>query len=307
MAQVGHMRVPDPLKRGDLVAVVAPSSGVPRNELFQGLAWLGGRYRLLARSSLLSRHGYLAGDDSRRTRELAEAMENPDVKAIFAARGGYGAMRIAEDLPWAAFARSPKWIVGFSDITVLHERASGAGVCSLHGPNVTGLFRTSPAERAALTSLLERHEAPAWTGLEIVHAGSSEAVSGLVAGGNLAMLYALGASGARLVPEGSVLFLEDVTERPYRIDRILTALRSSGALGRASAVVLGEMTECEPGPDGVTADEVLRERTAGLGVLVVRGAPFGHGSRNSPLPLGFSARITRVGDRASLTFAPPTS
>lgn len=301
------MRVPDSLKPGDLVAVVAPSSGVPRNELFQGLAWLGGRYRLRARSSLLSRRGYLAGDDARRSHELAEAMVDPDVKAIFAARGGYGAMRIVDDLPWAGFAKSPKWLVGFSDITVLHARAAEAHVCSLHGPNVTGLFRTSPAERAALTSLLERNVAPAWQGLEAMHEGPRASVSGTVSGGNLAMLYALAASGARLVPEGSVLFLEDVTERPYRIDRMLTALRACGALARASAVVLGDMTECEPGPDGVTADEVLRERLAGLGVPVLRGAPFGHGARNAPLPLGFSARLTWPGTTATLTFSAPSS
>jgi muramoyltetrapeptide carboxypeptidase len=119
------------------------------------------------------------------------------------------------------------------------------------------------------------------------------------------MLYALAASGARLVPEGSVLFLEDVTERPYRIDRMLTALRASGALGRASAVVLGDMTECDPGPDGVTADEVLRERTEGLGVPVLRGAPFGHGSNNAPLPLGFSASLSCSREGASISFTAP--
>ena len=299
------MRAPDSLKPGDLVAVVAPSSGVPRNELFQGLAWLGGRYRIRARSSLLARAGYLAGDDARRAHELAEAMVDPDVKAIFAARGGYGAMRIVEELPWDAFAKSPKWLVGFSDITVLHERAAAVDVCSLHGPNVTGLFRTSPAERAALTRLLERNDAPAWRGLEAVHEGTKTSVTGLATGGNLAMLYALAASGARLVPEGSVLFLEDVTERPYRIDRMLTALRASGALGRASAIVLGDMTECDPGPDGVTADEVLRERTAGLGTPVLRGAPFGHGVRNAPLPLGFFAHLTWTREGASVAFSAP--
>ena len=285
--------VPPKLASGSRVAVVAPASGFPRDELFRGLAWLGGRYHLSARTDLLLRQGYLAGDDARREHELSSAMLDPDVAAIFCARGGYGLTRIVDRLPWDAFAKSPKWIVGFSDVTALHLEAQRRGIASVHGPNVTGLGRTSPSERASLLAILERHVGPAFADLRVLHPGPS--AKGSLVGGNLTLLGAEAAAGALSVPEGAVLFLEDVTERPYRIDRTLTALLRGGHLARAAAVVFGGFTECVPGPDGVTIEEVLRERTAGLGVLCLAGLPVGHDERNMPIPMGFCASASRDG------------
>src|ERR1700689_1404941 len=115
--------VPPALAPGDVLAVVAPSSPFPRDELWRGLAWLRTRYRLSIGAGVLARDGYLAGSDGRRAEELTRALVDPQVKAVVAARGGYGAMRIVEALPWHALARSPKWIVGFSDVTALHAMA----------------------------------------------------------------------------------------------------------------------------------------------------------------------------------------
>ena len=261
----------------------------------RGLACVRTRYRLRLSSSILSRHGYLAGTDERRSTELARAMTDPDVGAIFCARGGYGAMRLLDALPWDAFAARPKWLVGFSDITALHVVANGRGIPTVHGPNVTGLGRSiTPYERAALLDAIEgRVRAASWTGLSVLHAGRSTAstAAGVLYGGNLALVEAM-ASAARLaVPEGAVLVLEDVTERPYRIDRMLTALRLGGHLERASAIVFGGFTQCEPGPDGVTYDTVLAERTADLGIPVLAGAPFGHGRPNDAFVLGATVRV----------------
>ncbi|HQY64621.1 MAG TPA: LD-carboxypeptidase [Polyangiaceae bacterium] len=284
------VRLPEPLRPGDLVAVVAPSSPAPRGELLAGLAWLAQRYRVRVRADVLSREGYLAGSDARRAAELASALVDPEVRAVFCARGGYGLTRVLEGLPWAAFERSPRWLVGFSDITALHLEAQRRGVVSLHAANVTGLGRATPLERARLMALLERGAGEVWSDLESVHAPSGVArARGPAVGGNLTMLATQAAAGRLALPSGAVLFLEDVTERPYRLDRMLTSLRASGALSGLSAVVLGDFTECAPGPDGVTVEAVLAERTAALGVPVVAGAPFGHGTRNRPIPLGFTA------------------
>lgn len=294
--------MPPKLRPGDRVAVVAPSSGFPREELFRGLAWLGGRYALTMRSDILERHGYLAGDDTRRATEMAQAMRDPHVSAIVCARGGYGLTRILDGLPWEDFARSPKWIVGFSDVTALHLEAQRRGLVSVHGPNVTGLSRATPAERAQLLSILERHQAPSFAGLEVMHRGQERTVTGPVVGGNLTLVETEAASGKLRLPEGAILFLEDVTERPYRVDRMLTSLTRAGHLARAGAIVFGDFTECPPGPDGVTVEDVLRERTAGLGVLVLAGMSAGHGARNMPIPLGFSASASPGG---TLVFTPP--
>jgi len=282
--------VPARLRPGSLVAVVAPASPFDREELFRGLAWLRTRYRLRLSSRILARSGYLAGDDAHRAAELARAMVEPEVEAIVCARGGYGAMRLLDALPWEAFAAQPKWIAGFSDITALHLEATNRGVCSLHAMNVTGLGRSIRAsERLSLLDALEGGAMAAWEGLESVHAGPP--ARGPVVGGNLALVVAMAAAGRFVVPEGAIIALEDVTERPYRIDRMLTSLRLGRHFARASAVVFGGFTQCEAGADGVTAEEVLRDRTAGLGIPVVSGAPFGHGSPNRAFVMGGAASL----------------
>ena len=289
-----EFRAPPPLGPGSLVAVVAPASPFDREELFRGLAWLGTRYRLRLSSRILTRSGYLAGDDARRAAELARAMLDPAVEAIVCARGGYGAMRILDALPWEAFASRPKWLAGFSDITALHVEAQARGVCSLHAMNVTGLGRSIRAlERLAFVDALEGRPAAPWSSLEIVHGCGSErpTARGPIVGGNLALVVAMAAAGRLVVPEGAIVLLEDVTERPYRVDRMLTSLRLGGYFTRASAIVFGGFTQCEPGSDGVTVTEVLRERTADLAIPVLAGAPFGHGSPNQAVVLGAIATI----------------
>lgn len=291
---------PQPLRPGALVAVVAPASPFEPSELFRGLAWLRARYRLKLAPGILSRSGYTAGDDARRSAELAAAMIDPDVDAIVCARGGYGAMRIVDDLPWEAFGRRPKWIAGFSDITTLHVMAAARGVRTLHAPNVTGLGRTiTAAERLSLLDGLEGRPSEPWTDLTIFHEGRHALVRGPLAGGNLSLLAAMAAANRSVVPDGAILAIEDVTERPYRIDRMLTSLRLGGHLARVAAIVIGGFTQCDPGPDGVTALAVLRDVTAALGVPVVANAPFGHGAPNRTFVLGATAEL----DGSTLRFA----
>jgi muramoyltetrapeptide carboxypeptidase len=282
---------PPTLAPGDVVAVVAPSSPFPHGELWRGLAWLRQRYRLRMGAGVLSRDGYLAGSDHRRAEELADAMGDPAVKAIVAARGGYGALRIVASLPWGELARRPKWLVGFSDVTALHAEAWRARIASVHGPNVTGLGRdASPSSRAAWLACLERpHAARRWSGLRLVHGPG--AARGPIVGGNLSLLASLAASGRLSVPEGAVLALEDVTEAPYRVDRMLTALLLGGHLQRASALVFGGFDRCPAGADARTVEEVLAERTASLRVPVLAGAPFGHGAHNEAFVLGSPVRV----------------
>lgn len=284
---------PPSLRHGSLVAVCAPASPFDRDELFRGLAWLRTRYRLRLSSSILARTGYTAGDDARRSAELAAAMVDPEVEAIVCARGGYGAMRIIDDLPWRAFVARPKWLVGFSDVTALHVIANSGGVCSLHAPNVTGLGRPITAsERASLVHALEGLPIAPWTELQPVHRGPEGiAARGPLVGGNLALLVAMAAGNRVELPKGAILAIEDVTERPYRIDRMLTSLRLGGHLSELSAIVLGGFTQCDAGPDGVTALEVLERCTAGLGIPVVASAPFGHGAPNRAFVLGAAATL----------------
>ncbi len=292
------MIFPEALKPGDRVRVVAPSSGFPAKEFLSGLAWLHGRYRLEFQPNILARDAYLAGNDERRLDELSRAFRDDRVKAIVCARGGYGATRIAHLLPWDEFKQRPKWIVGFSDVTALHLLAQEHGVASVHGANVTGLGgrRATPWLRHTWMRALEQPLATAEWSLNVLHPGSAK---GVLVGGNLALVHAQAAAGMLHVPKGAVVALEDVTEKPYRIDRMLTSLLVGGAFAHASAIVFGEFTECGPGPDGRTVDSVLSERTATLGIPVFSGAPFGHGVRNDSFALG---RTVEISDRGTLRF-----
>jgi len=286
------------LRPGDVIAVVAPASPFEHVLAWTGLGWLAGRYRVRFTRGIFAREGYLAGSDERRRAELVSALTAPDVRAILAVRGGYGASRFVHALDWAALASSPRWIVGFSDITALHVEAARVGVASIHGPHLTAVGRGDARARAALVAALEdpgaRRE---YRGLAVVRSG---AAAGPLFGGNLTLLHACAAAGRLHVPEGCVLLLEDVTERPYRVDRMLATLAVGGHLERAAAIVLGDFTQCDPGPDRVTVDQVLREALAGLGVPVVSGLPVGHGQRNDPVVLGGMARVEAAGTEGKL-------
>ncbi|HTJ82602.1 MAG TPA: LD-carboxypeptidase, partial [Polyangiaceae bacterium] len=276
---------PPALSPGARVHVVAPSSPFEAVLAWRGLGFLARRYRLrFEREGLFVRRGYLAGDDARRKAELEAALADPDVRAIVAARGGYGASRFVHEIAWETLRARPKWIVGFSDITALHVEAARVGVASIHGCHVTSLGRSDARAHAGIVDVLEAPAAERrFTGLATLCPGRAE---GRLFGGNLTLLHACAAAGRLFVPEGAVVFLEDVTERPYRIDRMLTTLLVGGHFERASAVVLGEFTDCPPGPDRVRVEDVLRERLALLGIPVVSGLPCGHGRVNEPLVLG---------------------
>lgn len=283
------MIVPPPLRPGSRIQIVAPSSPFDRDQALQGIAWLSSRYEVAWDESLFSRHGFLAGSDDRRRDELARAFEDRSIGAIVATRGGYGLSRIAHELPWDALLASPKWIVGFSDITALHLEAAARGLASMHAPMVCALGRGSDADRARFVELLEHPLAERrFDGLVTIHPGAAE---GPLFGGNLCLLHAAAASNRLRVPEGAIVLLEDVGERPYRVDRMLTNLLVGGHFEKVAGIVLGDFTDCDPGPDGVTVEEVLRERLERLGLPVATGLPVGHGKRNEGVVLGARARL----------------
>jgi muramoyltetrapeptide carboxypeptidase len=167
-----------------------------------------------------------------------------------------------------------------------------AGVRSVHGAMPLALGRRGGDDE--LLAVLEGAPPPAWTGLVTWTAGAD--VTGLALGGNLALLAALEGTPHRIVLADRVLFLEDVGEPPYRVDRMLTTLRSAGSLDGLRAVVLGEFTRCDPRDDGVTVESVLRERLGTLGVPVLAGAPFGHGAHHRPWVQGGAVTVRAGGE-----------
>jgi muramoyltetrapeptide carboxypeptidase len=286
MAQV---IVPPALRPGDRVRVVAPSGPFDRALVLRGLGWLRERYDVRFGPGVFARSGYLAGTDDRRARELGDALDDPATRAVVATRGGYGLTRIAHALDLHGLRDAPKWIVGFSDVTALHAEAQRVGVASLHAQNLAGLGRGDARGRAAWLEALEHPSSPrTFSGLTVWRGGTAE---GPLAGGNLTVLFSCAAAGRLRLPQGCVLFLEDIGEAPYRVDRMLSALMAAGALDGVAGCILGDFTDAPPGRYGVPIDEVLRERLLQLRIPLLAGFPAGHGMRNEPLHLGLLARV----------------
>ncbi len=282
------MEFPKPAKPGDVVSVVAPSGPFDVEAFEQGAARLTDFDLRIADGLQLRRKGFFAGSDEARLLELQESLDDPDVRAIFVARGGYGLGRILPHLDWSGFVRSPKWVVGFSDTTCLHAALNQTGFGSIHGPHLTGLGRAEPALLERLRALLMGHTSSTYTELLTLAEGQAE---GPLCGGNLTVLFCEAVAGRLKLPEGGILLLEDVTETSYRVDRMLTALHQGGHFATLSGLVFGDFTDCSPGRFEVPVETVLRERALGLGVPVVSGLPVGHGERNEPLALGAWARL----------------
>lgn len=280
--------LPRPVRPGSTLAIVAPSGPFNRERFEEGLAILLSRYEVAYGEKLFEQTGYFAGPDASRTEQLLAAIENPDVDAIVCARGGYGATRLLPDLDPDTIASANKLLVGFSDITALHALWARAGVRSIHGPMVASIARAGQPLIDEWFRTLEGRDADESWEVETLVPGSAE---GRLFGGNLAVLAAL--VGTPFAPplDGCLLFLEDVGERPYRVDRALTSLHQAGWLERCAGFVIGAFTEGDPGPDGISTEDVIRERLVPLGVPVVTGFPAGHIDANEPLTFGATARI----------------
>jgi muramoyltetrapeptide carboxypeptidase len=290
------MIVPAPLRRGDRIAVVAGSSPFDHTLAWRGIGWLAERFDVVFSHTMFTRQGYLAGSDARRADELTQALRDPSVRAIVAVRGGYGLTRVIRDLDLSLLEASPRWIVGFSDVTALHVEATRRQIASVHGPMVAALGRGDTRGRERWIDTLERPLAA--RSIETLRTLVSGVGEGPIVGGNLAMLHDAAASRRLELPRGAVLLLEDVTERPYRIDRMLTALYDGGHFDGLAGVILGEWTGCSPGADGITVEEVLFERLSRLGVPVLANAPVGHGDENIPIVLGSRWRLDGSRGRA---------
>jgi muramoyltetrapeptide carboxypeptidase len=270
------------------IQVVAPSSPFPVDEFERGVERLRARYDVRYDPAIVTRSGYFAGDDDRRARELLAAIADDQVHAIVAARGGYGATRLLPRLEVSDVASHPKLLVGFSDVTALHALWARAGLQSLHGAMVAGLGRAAEAQVERWCAAAEGAAPTPLRGLRAIAGGRA---SGPLLGGNLAVLTALIGTPHAPPLAGSVLFLEDIGERPYRVDRMLTTLTQAGALALPRAIVLGAFVDAAPGADGVTVEQVLAERLGGLGIPVLAGLPAGHVDDNLELPFGRTVHV----------------
>jgi muramoyltetrapeptide carboxypeptidase len=285
------------LRPGDAVAVIAPASGFERAAFDAGLALLAAHYQVSYDAGLFERERYLAGSDARRLAELTAALADPTRRALFCARGGYGATRLLaalKDTP----AGPAKPLVGFSDITALHLWLQCQGRISIHGPVLTQLARLPASSAERLFALLESASPAAPLAATDSYVGGR--AEGRLLGGNLSVFSRM--LGTSFMPplDGAVLLLEDRGERPYRLDRMWTHLQLAGVFDRVAGIALGQFIQCEEPGAPYTSAQLLRELAQAAGLPCAAGFPIGHGDENEPVPLG--ARVRLDADARSLSF-----
>jgi muramoyltetrapeptide carboxypeptidase len=303
---VGVARRARALRRGDGVALVAPASPFSREEFDAGvteIARLG--FVPIFDERVFARHGYVAGDATLRATSFMDAIANPAVAALVAVRGGYGSVQILPALDAAAIARARKPVVGYSDITsVLTFIVQDAGLVAFHGPMIDRrLSRGAEGyDRASFVGVLMSatpYGALAAPAAETIQRGEAR---GPLVGGTLSQLVAsLATPYAFDPPDGCIIFIDEVTERPYRLDRMLTQLRLGGVLARASALVFNELPGCdEPGGSPCALDAV-RAALAGFPGPVVWKVPSGHTEGAAiTLPFGVEVVVNARDDRPEL-------
>jgi muramoyltetrapeptide carboxypeptidase len=295
------MRKPRALRPGDRVAVVAPASPFKRDEFDRGLGEIRSLgFEPVYDESVFARQGYVAGAADVRAAAFLKAWEDPAVAALIAARGGYGSVQMLPLLDGTVIARHAKAFIGYSDNTsILSWLTLQCGIVSFHGPMIEGRLAKGEDgyDRDTFVRCLCAPEAPGeitHPRLEVIAPGEA---SGMLVGGTLTQLTAsLGTPYAFDPPPGFVLFVDEVGERPFRIDRMLTQLRLSGILARAAAVVFGELPRCDE-PDGnPTARSMIASVMEGFSGPVLFGLPSGH-TDGATLTLPFGVRARAIADR----------
>jgi len=232
------------------------------------------------------------GDDKARAADLQSMLDNPAIKAIFIARGGYGTVRIVDRLNWDKFTDDPKWIVGYSDVTVLHSHITGnLGIETLHAAMPLNYATNTPEALGSIRRAL--------TGGPLFYQWETQTLdqpgqgTGTIAGGNLSILYSLAGTASDIDTKGKILFLEDLDEYLYHIDRMMMQLKRSGKLAHLAGLVVGGFSDMKDNavPFGKTAEHIAYEHTAEYGYPVAFGFPAGHIHDNRSLIIGRDAEL----------------
>jgi len=298
---------PKALRPGDLIGVAAPAGPVEEERLRRGVAEIESLgFAVRVAEGTLSRRGFTAGAPAARLAALQGLFAEPDVRAIVCARGGAGLIQLMPRLDAATVRAQPKLLVGYSDVTLLHLLMAQAGVTSVHGPMAARELADGEGayDRPSLWHALTGEGEPYASGPDELVALREGAAEGILRGGCLSLLAAAAGTPWALVTaaEPTILFVEDVDEKPYRVDRMLRQLRASGAFEGVRGVVFGDMKGCAPGIDEDYAlEEVLLEALFGLDVPVALGLSSGHAAGpNVALPFGVRARLACNGEDARL-------
>jgi muramoyltetrapeptide carboxypeptidase len=282
---------PPSLQKGDTIAVVSTARKVSVEDIEPGIQQLKSwGMNVEPGKNLFASLNQFAGSDEQRSEDFQIALNNPDVKAIWFARGGYGTVRIIDGINWTSFKKNPKWLIGYSDVTVIHSHVHRhCGVETLHAPMIFNLKKITNDVAQSLEDALFNKKLQYTFGENFYSdMNRSGEGKGQLVGGNLSILYSMLGSQTDLDTKGKILFLEDIDEYLYHIDRMMMAMKRAGKLEHLKGLVVGGMTDMKDNKVrfNKTAEEIVSETVAEYSYPVLYGFPSGHIPDNRALILG---------------------
>ena len=284
---------PPALNPGDLIYITAPAKITDPKTVFFAKEYLEKKgFKVLVSAHCFGSHNYFSGTDEERMLDLQFGMDHPDVRAILCARGGYGSIRLVDRINWANMLREPKWLIGFSDITVFHHRLNKLGVQSIHGSMPINFEKNT---EAALTSLVNTLKG-SWPQFLLPPNQSNKpgvAIGNLI-GGNLSIVYSMLGTDDQYDFEDSILFLEDVGEHYYQVERMIFALGKAGVFEKTKGLIIGGMTELEDTdpPLGRSIEKIILEQLRFSNMPVIFNFPAGHIEDNRAIVFGKKVQLT---------------
>ncbi len=297
--------IPPYLDEGDLITIVTPASHIDQEPVHKAVKMLEeSGFRVSLGEHVFTRSGPFSGSDDERLHDLQKATDDRQVKAVLCSRGGYGMSRIVDRTDFSALKRHPKWYVGYSDITSLHLWLNRVcGIASLHAEmplNYSNPECSPLCYDTMVRALKGEAESVRWTAAH----EASFTVNGPVTGGNISLIYSLNGTAAQPDTEGSILFIEEIGEKFYHLDRMLTAMRMTGMLKNLSALLVGGMEKITEGEHvfNQTVEEVVMNVAGGYGYPVLFNFPAGHINDNRAIYLGRTAQISQSGREAVLSW-----
>jgi len=293
------------LKQGDTVGIVSTARKISKTELQPFLVLLknwGLNYELGA--SIEAESHQFAGDDSLRTRDFQRMLNNHEIKAIWCARGGYGTVRIIDTLDFSVFRNTPKWIIGYSDVTVLHSHIHNFGIETLHAQMPLDIEKKSKEAQEGIFEVLFGNNYEVSTISEEKSLHRNGTAKGLLIGGNLSILYSLLGSPSAIKTEGKILFIEDLDEYLYHIDRMMQNLKRNNLLKNLAGLVVGGMSEMRDNtiPFGKTAREIIFDAVSEYNFPLCFDFPAGHINNNRALIMGREVQLNVTNSKVTLTF-----
>ena len=243
------MFCPNALRPGNRISIIAPSGVVEREYVEKTKAvFESWGLNVVLGGYIFNKYGRFAGTESERLYDLQNSLDNPDIQAVFFARGGYGIVGILDRISLEKFKQNPKWLIGYSDITALHSLISGTGICSLHAPMSSHLAQEGGNDKSSLfLKQILFGEKPEYT-INNHALNRKGSCTGYVRGGNLSVLYGLRGTQYDILTKNTILFIEDINEQAYHIDRMMQNLKLGGILGKISGLIVGQFSGCNDDP-----------------------------------------------------------